>query len=1373
MIVPAVDGTFVETPTLFGVDFVDITDFRGYISVGRLQDEVVPGTLSTVSSLVLTSTTGEIWTPGVQFSTKGLHGITDNGTIAVAVGEDGVIYNSLDGQYWSGINRSIVIGSNPATQVLNVQSSIGLTVDVPVRFTNDFDNILFGTTYYVFEIVSNTQVRIAPTDTDTTAGSFILSSVYQITSLGTTNWNTVAGTVAITYNIGDIITIANAGSGDGTARELVQFTGVIPSEITEMFVYPTTATLLDVYYANSLFMAVGETGLIRTSSDGITWTTQTSGTTVKLNGVYYNDTDSAWIVVGDNDVIIISNDNGVTWISTSIAEQTTTYTVQGDPFTFGYGPEELVPGVISDNVTITVATRPGTNWDATEYAHVGYNVVSVELPASFEGQLTYSFNTQDVINIQIPAQLAVYIIDGTTNVATAIYVGLDYTVDWVENTITLMTPINFLPVTDKLRIDVYEVGNGNQLVKANTKTDPIRLNANTGWNEIYVNCNYSAQIYDGSGVIQPNNFPIEADAIETVAGVNTITVTDINKFVLNDGIEFQGTVFGGIQEGVTYYVKTISVNNSTITVSDVFTGSLAGPTYPVTSGTGIMKVIIRPGFGGTWTPPIVYHNGTKLLPGGLQTVTRTKSGTNTVTVNSTAGFNVNDMITFSDNMFGTDLLPQTVYYIKSIVDSNEITLSLTPGGSVITLTDSSGGAECINNDYGFGLQPNGISAKIIFAKGTYDANVDYITYTLFGETLFEQYGYTIPETQVFYGDGTTGPYTLDNYVGQDNSNNTVVEVNGLRLVPTDYTIDFTNNELTFTSLTPTVSDTIAVTSYNFTLRQYFNTQYGVAGTTPDYTTVAKIANINNAINPYVASVTVTATTTGTNLVTCNDTTGFATGQTIVFYGTGFGNIVSGTVYYIGTVSSLTQFTITDENATVIPLSTASGLLIANAGGVPSVRVTTTTAHGLTTNDIVRIDGVGGSVQLNNNTYYVHVINSTQVDLYMSSLTFTLTSINDPIINVSNYSPGSGGYIWIADSYTLITDTVTDTTTDPVLGNYLTISDTDKLTVGTPIIFTGTVFGNIVVNTTYYVKEILNSTDFTISETRGGEEFALTTASGTMYVTQWEQFNVDRLWVTVNGYRVPSSLLRLNPYNQVSILTEILAGDDVIITSMMPSATPNEEVFFMNVNSQNQASAYRANTQTRTWLTQPLYNTQDIIYLYDVTKITDTLVQNSITPAAVNGVHNVGLIADKNLISSITVYNNTKGSIISSDNYELNLINISPTISITAGNWIAVGDSLIITILQGNLIYINGEQIKYTTIDLINNTVSGLQRGTNGTGEQIVHPQYSEVFGILSNNRMSNTDYSTVWNSFVYNTTLGDPLQISNTPGAIFLRTDVS
>jgi hypothetical protein len=72
--------------------------------------------------------------------------------------------------------------------------------------------------------------------------------------------------------------------------------------------------------------------------------------------------------------------------------------------------------------------------------------------------------------------------------------------------------------------------------------------------------------------------------------------------------------------------------------------------------------------------------------------------------------------------------------------------------------------------------------------------------------------------------------------------------------------------------------------------------------------------------------TVSATTSGTNTITCNSTIGLLTGREVIFSGTSFGNIVAGTTYYVLSVESLTEFTIstTPFNGTAVVLTTDTG-----------------------------------------------------------------------------------------------------------------------------------------------------------------------------------------------------------------------------------------------------------------------------------------------------------------------------------------------------------------------------------------------------------------------------------------------------------------
>ena len=70
--------------------------------------------------------------------------------------------------------------------------------------------------------------------------------------------------------------------------------------------------------SSPLFVSVGNSGTILTSSDGTTWTSKTSGTNEHLYGVTY--ANSTFVVVGDNDTgtgtgTILTSPDGTTWTS--------------------------------------------------------------------------------------------------------------------------------------------------------------------------------------------------------------------------------------------------------------------------------------------------------------------------------------------------------------------------------------------------------------------------------------------------------------------------------------------------------------------------------------------------------------------------------------------------------------------------------------------------------------------------------------------------------------------------------------------------------------------------------------------------------------------------------------------------------------------------------------------------------------------------------------------------------------------------------------------------------------------------------------------------------------------------------------------------
>jgi len=1416
------------------------------------------------------------------------------------------IYRSTDGVVYSTTGESgITVAS---TSLNSIDYFDGVWIAVGKNIVRSTDTLYWGAVYNLDntgEWASIRYVNNTGYNGWLAVGNWLLNGVNTAVIASSTDglvWTQVnegvttiisSATLNFVYSGNDLIIFAGANGQ--------LFTSTSPAAYTEQTT-GVTDSLNDAIYADGLFVVVGDNGTIITSIDAVTWTTRTSNTTDNLNGITHDGTK--FVIVGDNNTILSSTD-GTAWVSTSVyIVDPTVYTVQGDAFTAGYGPEELVPGVVSDNLTMIVNTRPGTNWSVGEYGHVGFNVVSTQMTPATLTQVDYSF-----LNIvQNPATMALYDLDLTTGLSVRTF---DYTVDWVNKVITLN---NHLDANHALVVDLYETGNGDQLEKSNSQVVPFIDNLASGFTEIPLNCNYSANRFNGSGVIRPGSEPIQVLCASTRALDNSILCDSVDNFILNQAITFQGDVLGGLQLDTYYYVKTISYVTNRITVSESFIDNLAGPTFVLTDDSGTMEAIIAPVIDVAWTEPVVVHNGNILNFGHQTVVSQTKSSTNSIVVTTTSGFYTGDTVTFSNDIFD-GIEPLTTYTILSVIDDNEFTIdNPADPGTPLPLTDATGIALCIVGDYAFAQVEDSITAKIVFANN-YNQNDDFVQFTVFGETQPQQYGFSLPLTQVYTAQGGETQLALENYVGGDNADNAVVEKNGLRLVNvSDYTIsDATDTIYLNTSLV--AGDVLAITTFNLTERQFLNTTYGgtfagsgstslhvtatrhepafdelvnagefLVGTTyqiqsvgttdftligalsntvgeiftatgagtgtgtagvgygdyyspsPDYLTlgsgdtsalipnlavvfsaptfggiiankyyyissiidsttftisetiggpvftlttgtgamtgyinpaiVANIINVNNTIAA-PASTTCTQTYSSTNSIECGTVALGASGLPVTFKGTGFGGVATdGTVYIIDTVLTATTFTIKDQYGVSVPLSDATGSMVAFIGGNVAVEVTTEIPHGLQDDDIVRIDGVTGSVQLNNNTYYARVINTTTLQLYFEPYDPALNAVNSPVTTVSAYT--GGGYVWLDKTFTLTVATGSETS---ATGNIITVNTTAGLELNTPVYFSGDATAisatNLVVGTKYFVKTIDSATEFTVSETFEGDTFTLATATVDFGVSMWEQTNVDRIWVSVNGYRIPSSSLYINPNNDLSILTTINPGDTVIITNMIPTATPNEETYVLNVTKDNISSVYRANSLTTTWLTQPLEYTDSIIYVEDVSKITNTLVQIDTVPTLVDGVATIGLEADKRTIAQVIVKNGD--TTLPSSSYSVGIVDIAPVLNITSG--VTAGDTITITLILGNVLYVAGEQIRFTTVDFDANTITGLQRGANGTGERSFIPAYQKVYSVLSQDKLPDADYNQTWNSYVYNPVLGDPLQISNTFSANFLNQD--
>ena len=198
------------------------------------------------------------------------------------------------------------------------------------------------------------------------------------------------------------------------------------------------------------------------------------------------------------------------------------------------------------------------------------------------------------------------------------------------------------------------------------------------------------------------------------------------------------------------------------------------------------------------------------------------------------------------------------------------------------------------------------------------------------------------------------------------------------------------------------------------------------------------------ISSSLVTVAATATTAITNSITVDDTSGLVPVTPIKFAGTGFGNIVADTKYYVNHVIDSSHLSIASS---VITATATQTLASANLITVDS------TAGFVAGNPVIITGPIFGGL-INDHTYYI---------LYVNNPTSFAVSVSSAPVSVS-----------ITDtSASIVISTIT-------YNNVLTNVTTSNLTPLTPITFSGTTFGGIDNVTTYYVGHIINATHFRVS-----------------------------------------------------------------------------------------------------------------------------------------------------------------------------------------------------------------------------------------------------------------------------------------------------
>jgi len=125
----------------------------------------------------------------------------------------------------------------------------------------------------------------------------------------------------------------------------------------------------------------------------------------------------------------------------------------------------------------------------------------------------------------------------------------------------------------------------------------------------------------------------------------------------------------------------------------------------------------------------------------------------------------------------------------------------------------------------------------------------------------------------------------------------------------------------------------------------------------------------------------------------------------------------------------------------------------------------------------------------------------------------------------------------------------------ISSNVLTVLSTTGFVKERPINFTGAVYGDIVANRTYYVKDILSATTFTISGTRGGTEEILVDGAGT-FAASLPQIQTGEPTVQTYSFTLELSSPLGNALESYNI---VVANQNAPISSGGPGFPPNSRV----------------------------------------------------------------------------------------------------------------------------------------------------------------------------------------------------------------------
>lgn len=264
----------------------------------------------TTPDTLLTSPDGVTWTRRPTPTKEHLNAVASGGGLVVAVGSTGAIVTSPDGVTWlaraSGTTNALTAITWTGSQFVAVGGA-GTIVTSPTGIT------------WTVRTTPNSTANLTGIAWSPTAGFVVVGvSGYHLTSPDGITWtrgSDLSGTLnAVVWAGNQFVTVGS--SAFVGSLPMPAYTS--PDGITWTSRSAGNGSLFGLIWTGSLLVGVGQGGQIMTSSDGITLTTQPSGTTANLNAVAFSGATFATVGGkangGSTEVTILSSVLGSTGI---------------------------------------------------------------------------------------------------------------------------------------------------------------------------------------------------------------------------------------------------------------------------------------------------------------------------------------------------------------------------------------------------------------------------------------------------------------------------------------------------------------------------------------------------------------------------------------------------------------------------------------------------------------------------------------------------------------------------------------------------------------------------------------------------------------------------------------------------------------------------------------------------------------------------------------------------------------------------------------------------------------------------------------------------------------------------------------------------